>query len=91
MPDLLYLVAITCAALCMALPALLRHRALRRIEALMSDFCRAPTQAKASYVGHLLAKRGVHRDELDRTLYARWLNVRLAMDRLSVFRKGVEP
>lgn len=83
-----YLAVVTLAALCMAAPALIRHRALRRIEALMSDFCRAPTRAKAAHVEHLLAKYRVHRDELDSTLYARWLNVRLAMDRLNVFRSS---
>lgn len=72
----------------MAAPALLRYVALRRIEALMSDFCRAPTRAKASHIEHLLAKHKVHRYELDATLYPRWLNVRLAMDRLNSFRSN---
>lgn len=88
MPDLLYLSAITLAALLMAAPYLWRHRALHRIETLMSGFCRAPTRAKASHIERLLAKHGVHRDELDATLYARWLNIRLAMDRLNSFRSS---
>lgn len=86
--DLLYLAAVTLAALCMAAPAMWRHHAISNIETRISDFCRAPTRAKAAHVGHLLAKHGVHRDELDSTLYVRWLNVRLAMDRLNVFRSS---
>ena len=86
--DLLYLAAVALITLCMAVPALLRHRAISNIETLMSDFCRAPTRAKAAHVEHLLAKYRVHRDELDSTLYVRWLNVRLAMDRLNGFRSN---
>lgn len=86
--DLIYLAAVALTALLMAAPALLRHRALRRIETIMSHFCRAPTRAKAAHVEHLLAKYRVHRDELDSTLYVRWLNVRLAMDRLNGFRSN---
>ena len=89
--DIYYLAVVTLAALCMAVPALLRHRAISNIETLMSDFCRAPTRAKAAHVEHLLAKHQVHRDELDATLYARWLNVRLALDRLNSFRSNKEP
>lgn len=88
MPDLLYLSAVILAALLMAAPALWRHHAISSIETLMSGFCLAPTRAKASHIERLLAKHGVHRDELDRTLYARWLNVRLAMDRLNSFRSS---
>lgn len=90
MPDLLYFAAITLAALLVASPALLRHLALRRIEAAMSEFCRAPTRAKASCIEQLLAKHGVHRGELGATLYARWLNVRLAMDRINMFQRSKE-
>lgn len=84
--DLLYLAVVTLAALLMAVPALLRHRALHHIEATMAHFCRAPTCTRAARIEYLLAKHAVHRDELDATLYARWMNVRLAMDRLNSFR-----
>jgi len=84
--PLYYLLAAALIVPFLALPAFLHDYHLCRIETLMSDFCRAPTRAKAAHVEHLLAKYRVHRDELDATLYARWLNVRLAMDRLSSFR-----
>ena len=88
MPDLLYLAAVTLAALCMAAPALWRHHTISNIETLMSDFCRAPTRAKAARIEVLLGRYGVYGCELDRVLYARWLNVRLAMDRLNGFRSS---
>lgn len=86
--DLLYLAAVALITLCMAVPALLRHRAISNTETLMSDFCRAPTRAKAARIEFLLGRYGVYGCELDRVLYARWLNVRLAMDRLNSFRSN---
>ena len=87
-PYIYYAAVVILAAVCIVAPIVLRAIALRSIEALMSDFCRAPTRAKASHIESLLAKHGVHRDELDATLYVRWLNIRLAMDRLNSFRSS---
>jgi hypothetical protein len=52
----------------------------------MRDFCVSPTRAKAATVLHLLAKHSVAREEIDSDTYARWLDMRLAMDRLNSFR-----
>jgi len=84
--DLTYLIALLAAALLIATPYLLRHLALNDIEALMRDFCVSPTRAKAATVLHLLAKHSVAREEIDSDTYARWLDMRLAMDRLNSFR-----
>ena len=81
--DFTYLIALLAAALLMAIPALLRHRAIRKAESRMRDFCMAPTRAKEATVLHLLAKHSVMRKEIDGDTYARWLNIRLAMDRLN--------
>ena len=84
--DLTYLLALLAAALLITAPYLLRRRALNNIETLMRDFCVAPTRAKAATVLHLLAKHSVAREEIDGDTYARWLNIRLAMDRINAFK-----
>jgi hypothetical protein len=86
--DLTYLIALLAAALLMAAPALLRHRAINSTESLMRDFCVAPTRAKEATILHLLTKHSVAREEIDGDTYARWLNIRLAMDRISAFRSS---
>jgi len=87
MPELLYLTTVAAlGVLLVCAPAIYRARAIRAIEALMSDFCLAPTQAKASTIHHLLARHKVIREEITPALYGRWMNVRLAMDRLNLFR-----
>jgi len=86
--DTTYLLALLAAALLMAAPALLRHRAINSTEFLMRDFCMAPTRAKEAAILHLLTKHSVVREEIDGDTYARWLNIRLAMDRINAFRSS---
>lgn len=78
------------ACLVLAIPGITRIVALRRLEARMRAFCLAPTASKVQEIENLLSTHKVHRDELPTGLYQRWLNMRLAIDRLSVFRSGKE-